>query len=690
MSKTGVAWFVSCIYFFVAGLPVSTTAQNELLDTERDSLIRLYQHTELNDSSKAYLANTIAAGILRQMPDSALYYIQESRAFAERQNNERLLAELINNTGKVYYQKDQPDSMAVYFYEALQRYEQLGDSIGVAQALNNCGLTYVQLRRYERAEAFFKQSMELSERLSYQRGIVVAVTNLADLKTQQEDWSEAINLYTRAESILEEMQYEMGLAYVYGPLGKIYYALGEPDSAISYLKRSIAIDERYENNSHLAEYYYQLGKCLLELERYDEAEAQAAKLIMLNRTRLQSLQIAVWYEELMFTISKRQGRYEAALAHAEHQLILQDSLAQSLLNGQILELQEQYALTIKDKEIQNLNQSSELKDQQIENEELVHLVLILAVTCAILLIGLLLYVWIRQVQYTSRLKKQRESLVQKHEEIQQQNKKIALQRDEVTNRNRVISHQNQHLMAMNKLHKHVISVISHDIRRPVATIRQWLTDLHEHAKQQVQEAPARLGEMEEASSRLLILIDNLLKWSKTQVSGEEPELREVALLDVIEQVSNRYQDLAESKNIRLRFDWEAQHVPVLADEELLDIIMRNLINNALKFTEPGGEVSIAVCFATETIVMVQVMDNGRGMTQPQIDYILENPGEIVEIGTAGEQGSGLGLVLVNEFLNKIKGRLEIESVLGKGSTFTVYLTAYQPEPANVQGNSASS
>lgn len=669
-------WLVSFLLVSVGSFAAFSTKAQRGQNLERhqiDSLLKVYS-LNADPLVNARLAYILSDYYVYRNPDSARLLIYSGIRNAQKIDNQEILAGFYNDLGVVSQLKAQSDSAAIYFYKALQLYEELGDSAGISRGLNNCGYIYMMNGRLEEAEDFYRRSIAYKEALGNRASMALSVSNIGDIKMRQKNYDEAIEYFERALEIQKEVSGEEGLAYLYKHLGSGYNAKKQPRKAIEYIKKSIRIDEKYEDRPYyLAESYIELCNLLLDQGKVAEANTYAEKVPAINKD-IQSLTLEVLYTEVMRKIRKRQGDESGALAFAEKEILLKDSASDVRFNDEVLKLQERYNSALKDRKIENLRQENSLKDQRIEYEELNRVVLIISISSAILIITLLLVVWIRQMNYTRKIRDKRNELLAKNEEIQKQNEKISSQRDEASNRNRVISHQNKYLLEMNELNKHVISVISRDIRGSVAGIFEELRALS--AKQQ--EGGSVLDKVRYNSQQLLALIDNLVNWSRTQLSGEEPELAPVSLIPLVEEAMTFYQPLAEGKQISLLHKWLNEEVWIEAAPDLLKVVIQNILNNALKFTPRGGDVTIELGYAAESIAMLSIADSGVGMTQPQIEYIMEHPGEIVEAGTAGELGSGLGLVLVREFLNKIKGRLEITSEPGNGTIFTIFLTAIQP------------
>ena len=163
-------------------------------------------------------------------------------------------------------------------------------------------------------------------------------------------------------------------------------------------------------------------------------------------------------------------------------------------------------------------------------------------------------------------------------------------------------------------------------------------------------------------------LDNLLHWSNSQMQGYT--LTQKTVLNLHELVQHNFQlvkEIAAYKKIKLNNEI-AQALIILSDENQIDLILRNLISNALKFTPIGGEIRIAAEDSAQYI-QIKVSDNGIGITKEKMDVLFQSQINKSSIGTIGENGTGLGLLLCKEFAEKHGGKLWVESEMNKGSTF---------------------
>ncbi len=279
-----------------------------------------------------------------------------------------------------------------------------------------------------------------------------------------------------------------------------------------------------------------------------------------------------------------------------------------------------------------------------------HFLDILAGYFAIIIFGYFITNYLRKYYHEERLLSE-----QRLQEIIAQNEQIKL--------------HNELLAKANEEKNKLFSIVSHDLRTPIDSIAGYLNLLSENIvdSDERQEIELELLSQTKYTSDLLL---NLLYWSKTQMNGVRPNLAPVGLAEVVDDARNFKIAAAARKGIKLTYNID-KDVEVIADKDMLRIVLRNVINNALKFTKPGGEVVIRLN-RKGTLGEVAIQDNGIGIHVEKQKEIFTLKSDST-YGTKDEKGIGLGLMLCKEFMNYQKGDITFESKIGQGSVFYIAL-----------------
>jgi signal transduction histidine kinase len=224
------------------------------------------------------------------------------------------------------------------------------------------------------------------------------------------------------------------------------------------------------------------------------------------------------------------------------------------------------------------------------------------------------------------------------------------------------------LIELNASKDKLFSIIAHDLKGPIANIKEISSIINNLELNLGEEDKIKyLRILENTSKNLFSLLETLLEWSMSQTVGTQFNPIETNLNELSSSVMEHLNAQAQLKNITLNNHIEP-HLALLADPNLLRTILRNLISNAIKYTNLGGAIQLS-SKEEENTIGISIKDSGVGMTQSQIDNLFKLSVNNSTKGTKNEIGTGLGLILCKEFMLKHQGKIEIESTPGKGSTF---------------------
>ena len=237
---------------------------------------------------------------------------------------------------------------------------------------------------------------------------------------------------------------------------------------------------------------------------------------------------------------------------------------------------------------------------------------------------------------------------------------------------RLIQKQNTELKATISNRDKMYSVIAHDLRSPMASIRMVLNLVVSAMSPEAigQELYDLLDKANRESEECHDLLDNLLKWTKSQTGRLNVVLQDLDLNDIIPGVVEIFEMIAQTKKIKLVYQGTSEPLVVRADNDMLKTIVRNFISNAIKFSPENSSIEITMAKEGD-FAKVSVRDHGVGIAADRIDNIFHK-GETT-YGTGGEEGSGLGLQLCADFAHKIGGDVKVESTLNEGSSFSVFV-----------------
>ncbi len=244
------------------------------------------------------------------------------------------------------------------------------------------------------------------------------------------------------------------------------------------------------------------------------------------------------------------------------------------------------------------------------------------------------------------------------------NELVAVQRE--------LSKKNVELANLNKIKNQFIGMAAHDLRNPLGVIINYCEFLEDGSDNLNEEQTDFISQIKSSSAFMLNLVTDLLDVSSIEAGGISLKLEEVNLTEFIQEIVHANKHLASKKNILLRVLLEDKPINLVIDRFKIHQLITNLITNAIKFSYPGSEVLIELLRKDEE-VEIKVKDKGQGMRKEDLELLFKPFQKTSVKSTSGEKSSGLGLYIVKRITDAHKGKINVESELGKGSTFAVKL-----------------
>jgi signal transduction histidine kinase/ligand-binding sensor domain-containing protein len=272
-------------------------------------------------------------------------------------------------------------------------------------------------------------------------------------------------------------------------------------------------------------------------------------------------------------------------------------------------------------------------------------------------------IWTVIYYYTEQIRLQKKRLQRM---VNEQTKDLIIKNQEILNKNEEISMQAESLENLNVTKDKIFSIISHDLRGPINQVQQML-NLLEYTYITEGDFKNVLPDLKESVRYTVSLTDNLLHWARSQMEGVKVKATVFDIHEIVEENFRLFRPLAVRKNVVLTNSFE-DHAEVFADKDMIKLVIRNLVSNAIKFTSANGYVEIGA-YIQQEYVTIYISDTGKGIPKEDVAKIL-NKETFSTTGTQGERGVGLGLSLCHEFIEKNAGQLFINSEPDKGSKFS--------------------
>jgi signal transduction histidine kinase len=466
---------------------------------------------------------------------------------------------------------------------------------------------------------------------------VVALNNIGLVHRQERHFSRALYYLQRAYRLALQYQDSTCTGQTLTSIGQVYQTMNNQEVAASIYTQALAYLPPSTAPGYLANLLHSLATAQDSIGNPDQALVYLRQAVPLARQAGSLQQLSSMYHSLA-SHYQLTNQYPLSLEALRHYAELQDSVFAEQRSAQVAELQTRYETEKKEREIQLLTKDRQIQVSRLHGQQLQRNIL-LAGTVVLLVLAVVLY--------RSRKRHQRMNAL-----LQQQNIAIQAQRDE--------------LGLLNRTKNTLFSVISHDLRSPLGSLYSMLSLLNMGAL-----PPERLAVHSERLSRMLDttlrLLDNLLNWSAAQMAGEATRPEPIYLDEVVEETVSLLLSDAERKKIYL-LNQVQEPLVAHADLNMTRLILRNLVSNAIKFTPDSGTVTVAAQ-RLGTMWEITVTDSGLGITTADRQKIFGQGGPHSTLGTAHEKGTGLGLLLCKDFVERNGGELTFESEVGRGTAF---------------------
>lgn len=398
-----------------------------------------------------------------------------------------------------------------------------------------------------------------------------------------------------------------------------------------------SLEAGHTNTSARAMHYVNIGLMHLRQNNTSLARRYLTEGLELAREIESVYEIKEYYLNLA-ELEKLNKNYEAALNYTQLWAALKDSIYDTEKAAAISELEKRFDTEQKERQIANLEQENQIKVLQAQREKQARIILVVVVV-ALLIIAGMFYV---------RVKVKAKS-------------------------NKLLDAKNQELAKLNNTKDRLFSIISHDLKSPLSsfhTITQSLSDNWDQIeKDQLKDFIITLRD---SSADVKNMMDNLLKWALAQTGELKYSPQQVTPSDIIEKVKNQLEPVSKIKKINVLAE-VASKSAISADQQFLEIVIRNLLSNAVKFSKDESEIRVSVSSENDTEV-ISIQDYGVGMEQKEIDQLLEGSIVAQDIQNSTEKGTGLGLTLCKELINKMGAEMKVSSEKGKGTTFKLVFT----------------
>lgn len=601
--------------------------------------------TAQEDTAKATLYVNISKFYWNKNLDSALLMANHAIDLATDAHYEAGLATALLSKGVIYNQVGKySDAMECYF-QVLRLCEKIDSDYLLRSSYNNLGIVYINIDNLPMALDYFQKALAIAQKSKQPKEVFPILVNIAELLTVENKLDEALQYNTRALSISKEEQDSLGTAIILFNIGDIYRRKGNFDKALINLDHSLEISRKLNDKEGIAYSYNSIAELYVARGNY-VLSTRFALLSLNESSQAGNVELQQHSFGILAEGYKHQQKYKEALHYRELEVALNDSIYNIEKDKAVAKLQSTYELEKKQYQIDLLNKDKIIQQKELTREKFTRNTFIVGV----ILLSLLILFLIR----TNSTKEKINDL------LKNRNKEILLQKKEILQ-------QNRRLEELNAVKNKLLSVISHDLRSPLHSL-QGIINLMNTANLSGEELSMLFERAGKTLGHTSHLLDNLLYWARSQMEGAQVNPEHFELINTVQENVRLMQTQADDKKVSLEMV-VPESVKVYADAAMIDIVIRNLLANAVKFSTVGDTVWVTVTVETKN-VRVTVRDEGLGIRQEDQPKLFNRAVTFTTPGTSNEKGTGLGLFLCKELVEKNGGAIAFESEFGKGSSFS--------------------
>ena len=602
---------------------------------------------KLNDDrgvADAYIGIGVSYSI-RGLGDSAIVNYKRGYETAKKINYLEAMGRALNNIGFAYDKMDNSRESIKCYFEALAIFKKIKFEKGINQASINIGAIYYDLKQYQLAKSYYEQSYRSYKASKDSAGIGYALLILGNCYTELKDFKKAEDYFTRSMIIKQRQADSNGIALVYKGLGILNIRKKQPAKAIAHLQRAyqmvVAIQDKYEQGAIMLD----LTDVYLGISATQDAEKSALQALADFRLVKAEMGILLAMEKLV-KVYRQKNDITRAFSYQSAYIAIKDSVVarKALKDITLIEYGR-----VRD---ENLNLTKENEARGIQNlsyaAKLEHYSnLIIFFVMALIAAALVLFLQYRRSR-----------------ERKLTNNRLQQQKEEIAQINTELAH-------LNEIKTKFLAIISHDLRGPLGNL-QTLFAIYREGGLDNQELTLLLASLEDNIMATSSFLDTLLEWTKSQLDG-------LIINSISFDVTNYFEENIRLWNARIQLkklnvkNIAQPGTRVLADPDMINMVIRNLLANSVKFCNPGDEITLDAQTA-DGKTLISISDNGPGISLQQQEKLF-NLEQTMTAGSQGEKGNHLGLILCRDTVLQNNGRLWFESIPGVQTTFWVELQA---------------
>jgi signal transduction histidine kinase len=544
---------------------------------------------------------------------------------------------------RIFEEVSDYDKSIQFLEQAMRLNEESKDIPILVLILNTLGRNHAGAGHIDKAFEQYELALGYREELNDPEVEAEVYFNLGNLDMMQGKFEPALVNHKKALAIRRVSGDKKKESLSLHTIGKLYHSMKNNQRALANHVTALEIRQRLKDKKGMAQSYNNIGELYYQLKKPQRAIANLQLGLKAAQESQHQEEIQKSYEYLGLCYTALHD-YKKALEFKDLFQAIHDFIQHEKSEHQILETQNRYTLTKKEIQIDKLESDRVQRELELETQKKIQnfLIVIIVLGVIISLLGIYLYLMKRK-----------------------SNLELKAANDEV-------KEKNIELLNLNATKDKFFSIISHDLKGPLNSLTSFSGLLINHLDSLSKEEIQMLAkDLDKSLKNLFTLLENLLEWSRSQTGNIEFTPVAFDLAAVLQQNKDLLNAQAQNKKITILSEANTEII-VHAHQQSVNTVVRNLLSNAIKFTPEGGVIAL-VLQQTDKEVLVSVSDTGVGMSDEVMDKLFRIDSKHSTQGTAKEKGTGLGLILCKEFIEKNGGRIWVKSEIGKGSVFSFTL-----------------
>jgi signal transduction histidine kinase len=539
---------------------------------------------------------------------------------------------------KGYYQElsNNYEKAIDYYLQSLEAARAIHGTEYEIAALSDLSIVYSNLKRPDKAKEMYLEAARLTATRGNTAQLITLFTNLGAIYNQLGQEDSAMFFLNEGLRVSRSISHNTDLSSLYNNIGNVYFKNKKYGNALEFFRQNKDFHVKTNVNAELWIDFLNLADVFLQMKIYDSCRWYADSALKIA-LKIHSKSKERDSYELLSRIHSSTGDYKQAYFFHQKAYNIDTALVNKDINHSIVMLQEKY--NAREREHQNQLLTAAYEKQRLRSKAVTYL----AVAAAIIAIVVAAF------------------LIQKR----RVNRKLL----EVNN---LITRQNDKLAQLNFEKNSLISIVSHDLSSPFASIKMWghvLQSENDNLNEEQKKAISRIITSTDNGEKL---IRTILDVEKAETNKRSLQLENINLAELVENIVTDVMPSSHKKRIRLHYECLKNPLYFITDPHLIHRICENLLSNALKFTPEGKNVWVYVT-EEEQHISLRFKDEGVGISPDEMPYLFSKYAKITSRPTSGEATTGLGLSIVKRLVEELNGEIFCESAPGEGSQFTVLL-----------------